>query len=74
MLTVFMRDFRKSFGTQNIVDIDQLRINGVRHSMVADVYNIDNIGQVARLKPVLEISRKDIDVTQSFLVFKNKDQ
>lgn len=22
MLTIFMRDFRKSFGTQNIVDID----------------------------------------------------
>lgn len=45
----------ESLFIQVIVDVNPLRVAGVRHAVVADEDNVDNFGEVASLQSLVEI-------------------
>ena len=52
---------------QVVVDVNPLRVAGVRHAMVADKDDIDDIGEVAGLKSLVEIPSEDVNGLQRIL-------
>ena len=52
---------------ENVVDKDELRMARVRHAVVGNEDDVNNVGQVARLELIVELSGKDVDLLQDFL-------
>lgn len=64
--TIFMLDLLEAL-TENIVHVDQLRMAGICHSVIADENDIDDVRQVARLDLELKIPRKCVHINKRFL-------
>ncbi len=64
--TVLVCDVRVA-GSEDVVDKDELGVARVRHAVVTDEDDIDDVGQVARFDLVVEVAREDVDLFQDFL-------
>ena len=63
---VLVRDVRVAVA-EEVVDEDELGVARVRHAVVADEDDVDDVGQVARLDLVVQVAREDVDLLQYFL-------
>ena len=53
---------------EDVVHVYELRMTGIRHSMVADKYHIDDVGQVPGCEGVMYIFGKGVYLTQDSLI------
>ena len=68
---VLVRDVRVA-GAEDVVDEDELGVARVRHAVVADEDDVDDVGQVARLDLVVQVAREDVDLLEDFLQTKER--
>lgn len=62
-----MRDSFPSILTENIVDIHELWMTGIRHPVVAHKDDVDDLGEIASHQGIVQVSREPINISESFL-------
>ena len=58
-----MLDSLPSILTEKIVDIHELRMTGIRHAVVAHKDDVDNLGEIASHKGIVQVFREPINTS-----------
>lgn len=56
----------KSF-PKNIINVDPLRVAGIRHAMVADEHDIHDVSQVTSFQGVVKVFGEFVNISKDFV-------
>ena len=65
--TVLVANQVESLFVQVIVDVNPFRVAGVRHTVVADEDDVDDVGEVATLQSLVKVLSENVDGLQCIL-------